>query len=330
MLFKDRYTPHFFDDYKIHKHIVSKLNNIKDDPPNLLFYGKEGIGKSTMVNSFLNEMFNTKIETTKKTIKLKINNISKDLDINSSIYHFEINLTKYSLFNNRNYLCALLKILISYQEINKTCQYKIIVIKNAHHINHSLSYFKNIIEKYSNVRFILTTTCISHNLKQITKLVTLISLKPPIQDEIVELCNTILKVEKFNKPTTKLFKDIVKEKSLIHILIKLELVIQNKSKYIDPIKKEIDNLYTLLMKPSINNILKIRELIYYMISKNIDIEIIIKQIYTRLINNKNIETQKKKEITKQFVEYDVRLKNSFKNIIHIETLLIILLKILHN
>jgi DNA polymerase III delta prime subunit len=329
MLFKDRYTPYCFDDYKIHRKIISKLRNITEDPPNLLFYGKEGIGKSTMVNCFLNEMFNTKIEITKKTVKLKINNISKELEINSSIYHFEINLTKYSLLNNRNYLCELLKLLVSYQEINKTCPYKIIVIKNAHHINHSLIYFKNIIEKYSKVRFILTTTCITHKLINLTKLCTLITLKQPPLEEINKFCNTIIENEKFNKPTTKLLKDIVKEKNFNHILIKLEIVIQNKSKYIDPIKKEIENLYILLMKPSINSIIKIRELIYSLISKNIDIEIIIKQIYTRLINNKNMEIQKKKEITKQFAEYDTRIKKSFKNVIHIETLLIILLKIIH-
>ena len=68
MLFKDKYRPIWFDDYKIHREIISKLQNIKDDIPNLLLYGIEGIGKSTMVKCFLNEMFNKNIEITKKIL----------------------------------------------------------------------------------------------------------------------------------------------------------------------------------------------------------------------------------------------------------------------
>ena len=79
----------------------------------------------------------------------------------------------------------------------------------------------------------------------------------------------------------------------------------------------------LLTNKKINNIFKIRELLYTIMSKNYDLKIICLNILKKILKSKS---DKKKEIIELYTKYDNKNK-SFKNIIHIEALLINITKL---
>lgn len=328
MFIKDKYTPVIFDEYQIYKSTITKLNNLKSDIPNLLFYGDGGNGKTTIINSLINNIYNSKLSISKQIIKLKVNKMVKDIEINSSNVHFEINLNKYCILNNKNYLLPLIKLLTQFNEVNMGCEYKIIVIKNIHYIKHSLIYLKNIIEKkYSNLRFILTTTCLNYNLNTVLSMFTLIKIIPTKHD-IYNLCKFILKNENTTYPEKKLLKLIDNENTnILKTLIKLELCLINKVKYIDPVDKIVDSMHNYIINSKLDSIVKLRELIYESISKNICIELIMSKLYRKFSNDLKLDNNMKINITSLFAEYDVYIKNSFKNVIHLETLVVILLNL---
>ena len=89
MFIKDEFTPNFFNEFKIHKNIIEKLKNIKDNLPNLLFYGSKDSGKITLVKALLNELYNTKIISKKTLFTIKLIN-SKDIYVNCNEFYFEI------------------------------------------------------------------------------------------------------------------------------------------------------------------------------------------------------------------------------------------------
>ena len=331
MFFKDKYKPIFFDDYRIYKNIISKLKNLIDsgDISNILFYGQNGFGKYTMARCFINELFKKKIEIEKKIIKIKINNSFKEIEIMGSQYHFEIDIMKYNTLLNRTNLINILKLLVSFKAINSEYDYKIILIKNIHNINHPILYIKNFIEKYyTNVRFIFTSARITNHLKDIQSFFTLISLPQLDKDQYLILTNKILSEEHLKISKTKIKEIIDNNPVLENILIKLEIICNNKGKYIDPIDSYINELYNMILTKKIGNILKIRELLYKLISKNFDIKMIIQILYIKIINNKKITDENKIIITMIFTKYERRIYKSYKDLIHLESLLISVLNII--
>ena len=329
MFFKDKYKPKFFKDYFIYKNEISKLKNLteKGDIPNILFYGQDRNENYTMARCFLNESFNKEIEIEQKLIKLRVNNYLKEIELYASQYHFEIDIMKYNSLLNRTNLINIIKMLVSYKEINGECNYKIILIKNIHNINHSLAYIKNFIEKYSdNVRFIFTSSKLSNNLIEILSFFLFFKLPTPSNNEYLDLCKHIVSIEGKGKITHKSISYIIETNDrLENILLKLEIALNNKTNYIDPIDNNITQLFNLVVSKKINNISKIRELIYKLISNNLDIKIIFKNIFKKFINYNEISDAKKIQIICLFCKYEPRIYKSYKDLIHLEALLISIL-----
>ena len=93
--------------------------------------------------------------------------------------------------------------------------------------------------------------------------------------------------------------------------------------YICPYNTFSNKFIKLLTNNKINNILKIRELLYTIMSKNYDLKIICLNILKQILNSKS---DNKKEIIELYTKFDNK-NNSFKNIIHIEALLINITKL---
>ena len=57
---------------KIHTHIYDKLDYFirMNKIPNIIFHGESGSGKKTLVNNFLNKIYNDNKELKKKTLCL--------------------------------------------------------------------------------------------------------------------------------------------------------------------------------------------------------------------------------------------------------------------
>jgi DNA polymerase III delta prime subunit len=306
----DKYKPIFLDDYKIHLNLIPKLKFLcKTDITNILVYGPKGSGKLTLVKSLINTYYNTDIIEINKFVK--INN--KEVSFKSSKYYFEIILDSY--YNKKKFE-ELLLYLCDSNDINS--KFKLIIIKNIEYINDDsfriLKYF--IEKKYNNIRFILITSNIS-NINNFLKGSFLLFRVPyPNKNELFDYISTI-----YNIKASKLKTIINESTNLTSLFLQLEINILNN--YICPYKTYSNKFVKLLESKNINNIIKIRELLYTIMSKNYDLKLICHSILNKFLTK---NSDKKKELIELFTNYD-NTNKSFKNIIHIESLLINIIKL---
>lgn len=308
----DNYKPLYLNDSKIHLKLIPKLNILcKKDMSNILFYGSANIGKMTLVKCLLNTYYKTPIILKNNIIKIN----SREIKFKSSNYYFELILDNY--FNKKNF-----ELLINYlsenTEINN--KFKLILIKNIEFIDfESFKILKNIIEKkHNSIRFILITSQFSKINSFVKGFFLLIRVPSPCKNELFKYIKTIYPKVIKSKITT-----ILNETSkLTEIFMKLE--INNINSYNDPYITKSNKLVKLIETKKTSNILKIRELIYDLMAKNYNLNKIYTHIFKLLITSNN-DCDTKQNILKLYNNFN---NNNFKNIIHIESLLINIMNIL--
>jgi hypothetical protein len=308
----EKYKPIYLKDYEIHLDLIPKLNNLcKNGISNILFYGSDNVGKMTLVNCLLNTYYNTHIIEKNNIVKIN----GRDVKFNSCNYYFKIILNNY--YNKKNFE-ELINYLCENNEINN--KFKLIIIKNIEFIDfESFKLLKNIIEKkYNSIRFILITSKFSKINNFIKGFFLLIRVPTPCDQELFNHIKTIYPT--INK--SKITKVLNETSRLTEIFMKLE--INNINSYNDPYITKSNKLVTLIETKKTSNILKIRELIYDLMAKNYNLNNIYKIIFTTLITS-NYDNSTKLNIIKLYSNYN---NNNFKNIIHIESLLINIMNIL--
>ena len=327
MLLKDLHKPYFFNDFIINKQIVNKLKNLvyNNTLSNLLLYGPEGSGKFTILNSVLNEIYKKKIILRNESFKVSLNNLYKDISINVSEFHFEILLDSYTL-NDKNYLQKLIEIITSSNEVNELCKYKIIVIKNIDLASSNiLLLIKKIIEKkYDSVLFFLTATNISKINKYLKGFIAYVRVPSP---SLISISSFIKEKLNFNQKDHKEIDKILKGRNLNTIFINVELFLQNK-KFINYLEVDINKIVNYVLKPKINNVFKIREILYNFIAFNYNLKIIKNNIINKIF--KKIDNKNKLDVILIFNTFDISINYSYKNIIHIEAFLVNLMNYFNN
>jgi len=306
----DKYKPVYIDDFKIHLNLKSVLIRLyKNDISNILLYGLEGSGKLTIAKCLINSFYKTDIKTKKNCIK--INN--KELKFNSSDYHFEIILDKY--FNKKNF-DELLMYLCSNTDINNKCKFKLIIIKNIEYIdNYSLLIIKNILEKNHSIKFILISN--KSNINKFFKgFFLLLKIPKPKKSEVY----SFLKNTDTDINISTLDKN-VNLNTLFPIL-----TINTVTKYIEPYDYYINKLIKLILTKKVINIIKIRDILYELVSKNYNIHFIINTIFNHLLKNNSVS--KKINLIELYSNINKNIHKSFKSIIHIESLLINMMNII--
>lgn len=324
MLIKDKYNPLLLKDFVINKKIATKYDKFYDKNfiPNTIVYGNNGVGKYTFVKCLLNSIYDKEIFT--KNVVLKIG--SKEHNILSSNYHFEILVDKYN--NNINNICEILDFLTESKEINGVCNLKIVIIRNICYCkNDILSFIKNKIESSANnYRFFLITNKISTINNKYRGIFHFINFVQEDKNIIINYFQE--KIPKFNKALfTKLIKD---SSNLNYILTNYELGLLTKTKSFSELKiKKIMGLIKESIKNP-DNIIKIREEIYELNIKNLNFNDILKKILKLLLEDKNLSHDKKFKIIQLYSSYSQKIVNCFKEQIHYEALLSGIIYVYHS
>jgi DNA polymerase III delta prime subunit len=314
-MFYEKYKPIYLNDYQFHLNLIPKLKKLcEKDISNILLYGDKNIGKMTLVKCLINTYYKQNIKEKNNIVKIN----GKELTFKSSNYYFEIILDNY--YNKKKFE-ELINYICENNEINNKCNFKLIIIKNIEYIDEeSVKLIKYIIEKkYNSIRFILITSNFSKINNFIKGFFLLFRVPSPCKEELLKYLKKLFPKIQKSKITTVLNETY----KLTEIFMKLE--INNLNNYVDPYINNSNKLIKLIETKKSSNILKIRELLYSLMSKNYNLNYIYKNIFNILIT-KNYDNKTKLNIIKIYSEYNSNI--TFKNIIHIESLLINVMNII--
>jgi replication factor C subunit 3/5 len=187
MFFIDKYIPNNHNQNYFHKDTYNFLKTISDDEsiPHLIFHGMDGIGKKTMIRTFLRNLFGDEVDDVKQVkyiVSGSGNKTNEEYFIESN-YHIDI-IPKGN--NNDRYLIQdVVKKYASstnYNFFKTKHNFKVIVIHNIQHMLSSVQFsLRRTIEKYSDTcRFIIMTNSISKIIKPLISRSKCIKLTYPL------------------------------------------------------------------------------------------------------------------------------------------------------
>lgn len=307
-----------FNDYIINRNTADTLQKFckSGELMNLILTGMSGTGKLTLARSIVQYYHpQQKISITPTRYKIKVqDSVSKEFNIQSSLFHHEISLNSYN-FSDKFSVIGMIKSIIQNRNIyTNSCH--IIIIKNGHYLNDlTLKAILKISEQYyDSVRFIITTLNAS---KLINKLTNFILFRVPCEKQKV--------IEGYFRET---YSDDIDSKLITSNLMETtlnceyaSLVKENGvSESIDPIKTEFDLLFKDIEKTSVNKFNGLREKIGDILCLNVEKNEIFEKFSKRYSKNY--------EIVKVLAEYNRRMQDTFKTPIHLETMILEIMFIL--
>ena len=316
-----------------HKPIFSKLKSISNDDsmPHIIFYGNKGTGKKTMINIFLEMIFDEsiyKLDESKYIVYSSGNNENEVL-IKQSDHHIIIEP------NNTNFDRHLIQEIVKeYAKkmplhiFEKNKMFKVVQINNLDNLSYyAQTSLRRTVEKYSKTcRFVMWCYSLSKVIEPLRSRCLCIHVPTQSDENLVKWLYNVVMLEKIRiKP--HLISDIIDQSNgnLKSILWKLDLYKHCK---------KINNSYDVELNLLINEIMlsangkpinvpQIREYIYKLYITNVSSNIIIKDILKQLlVINNNIDSTKISNIINYASEFEYRLSKKRRDILHIEAFII--------
>ena len=248
MFFIDKYIPNNYNQNYFHKETYDFLRMISNDEsiPHLIFHGMDGIGKKTMIRTFLRNLFGDEVDDVKQVkyiVSGSGNKTNEEYFIESN-YHIDI-IPKGN--NNDRYLIQdVVKKYASntnYNLFKTKHNFKIIVIHNIQHMLSSVQFsLRRTIEKYSDTcRFIIMTNSISKIIKPLISRCKCIKLTYPTDNNIIKYSLSISNKEEINLSLNRLSYLVKKSNNLKEILWTLQ-IFKNNDLYLDFIYDQFEEL----------------------------------------------------------------------------------------
>lgn len=250
MFLIDKYIPKSIDDIFFNQSIYDMLKIMAEDDsiPHLLFYGKKGCGKKTMVNIFMHLLFGDSINNIRKVqynISSSCNNDDSVEEFTQSFHHIFIEPTGNN--HDRYLIHDIIKLYLSkigYNVIKSKHKFKLIVINNVDIMSESVQFsLRRTIEQYSNnCRFILIANSISKVVEPLSSRCKCIGIKSPDLNEIIDYSYFISQKENIDLSLDQLAYIIQQYNGDIkNVLWRIDLYKLNYI-YIDEIKNLFKNI----------------------------------------------------------------------------------------
>lgn len=329
MFLKDLVLPKHIDDFIINKKSVIEIKKLftRDFLSNLYIYGPSGCGKYSLFIKNLENIINQKIEVFPKTISLNNQwSTIKETTIQSSEFHFEINLSKYS--NNKNNLFSLIDAITESKEINSFLPYKIVLIRNIHTANKDfVKFIKQKSEQLiDNTRFIVIGKAKSNNLNILNGCFFTLRMSSPTNDLIYDLTKKYTKKKIKKDKLLEIFDDL--NRNLSCIFTKIEMIILTNY-YKNRVEITCEKICKYLLDKKISSLYEVRELLYDYQIHNENMAELLKAILSFLTKNANLKNHKILELVKIISEIDNSQRHSYKEIIHLEHGMFRIFKLIH-
>lgn len=302
--------------------------------PNMIIYGSNSYGKDFYCNYFLKKFYGDEIRETEE-IEYEINgygNSKTEIVLEQSHYHiiFKPNSNgydKYVLHKIINDFCQSPLVTM----VDNNIQIRTIIINRIDNLNYySQAALRRIMEKYIKMcRFIL----ISDNLSKVSETIRsrCCLIRVPYNDKKVNQ-EIIVNIGKKEKISNNIINNVLKDNNpdikqlLWKVLIK-KLGInsrQDLGDYIDDLMKHIN---TLIKKYTFTDLVKLRQKLHLIYISNFSIEKILIELLNKFII-KDLSIDKKYLITQEFMNYNIRINQGKRNMIHLESLIFNVIKII--
>lgn len=319
-----------------HKDILEKLIKIgqDDELPHIIFYGNPGTGKKTLINLFLETIFDNTIynlDDSKYTI-VSSGNIETEVIVKQSDYHIIIEP------NNNNFDRYLIQDIVKEYArryplciFEKSRNFKMVQINNLDNLSYyAQTSLRRTIEKYSKTcRFIMWCYSLSKVIEPLRSRCLCIHIPTQTEEELIKWTFHIASMESI-RLNWEILSNIVESSrgNLKNILWKLDMY-----KYCGKIENSYDVVLFKLIDEIMGkqNIVTMRDYIYNMMITNISPNTIIKDILNIiLVKFDNNDKQKLSQIIDSASLFEYRLSKGRRHIIHIETFLENIIQIINN
>lgn len=335
MLLLDKYRPETIDDTSFHHRLLTFLQEMsKDDAiPHIMFYGPRGSGKKTLIKLFLTMLFGPKVNETKSVVYTVVSSGNKKTDevIYQSPFHIEIEP------QNNNYDRYLIRSVVKEYVKNRhmiiydtSRNFRVILINNID----NMSYYAQVslrrtIEKYSdNCRFIIWCRTLSKVIKPLQSRCVCIRVPCPSDIELSRYIIELSCKENIRMGLEDLSNIIGCAKGNIkEAIFGLEFLkhgCNNLSKYKTIMKKVVK----LILGVSLVNVAHIREELYNLQITNIDRSTIVQDLTTLLCLDRRISDQAKYEIVSKIAEFEHRMTEGRRDVIHYDVIIVSIMKII--
>lgn len=364
MFFIDKYTPKTIDEAKFNIELLKRLQHMSKNEsiPHMLFCGANGSGKQTIIKLLLEMLFDKDVHNTEDSLYRVVGSGNKvvDVAVKQSNYHIVIEP------NNNNFDRYLIQDIVKeYAKkmpltVFKTKKiFKIVLINNTDNLSYyAQTSLRRTMEKYSSTcRFIMWCTCPTRVIEPLISRCAFFTISSPTDSQLFSYIfeisikeNMKVSIEDFTYILDnaqgnikealwllELFKFGYNRKNIYYYTIEtiVRIIIShnfeqitNNTKETKEVKetKEIRNDVDIISKSE--NKLYIRDLLYNIMITNISGTRILKDILNKLCDNPSIPDECKYDIINVAAYYDHNLIRGRRSIIHLEALIISIMKII--
>ncbi len=332
MFLLEKYRPHKDREFVFNREILAQLQHIAtyEDIPHIIISGPAGSGKKTLVNFFLEKLFDSDVRILNK-IKYNVNGSStrKEVEIMQSNYHIIIEPTNTN--HDKYILQEIIKQYARHKSFNifrTNRKFKIIVIYNIENLaSNSQAALRRTMELYARTcRFIMICNNLSKIFDPLRSRCRIFCVKVPSLDDIAKIIQYIALVENIDITQAKLTKLINNCNNSLKTAIWMLDAIRLRSDTAISLNESYDELIDHIMtigtinsRGDIKQLFddKIRTTIYNILITNIkgsDVIVTILDRIMRRINNDDVNAK----IIKHAAVAEYNLVHGRRDITHID------------
>lgn len=336
MFIVDKYKPRSMAELMFHLDIMNKLQNIShsNNMPNIILYGPKSSGKKTLVNIFLEMIYDKTVHDTIDTpYTISCTKTMTEILIKQSNFHIVIDR------NNNTSDKYIVQDIIKeytlqspmYDFLITKRPFKTVLIMNVDKLSYyAQTSLRRTMEIYSKTcRFIMISTSLSKVIDPLRSRCLCIRVPRPTKQQIFTTMEHILISENL-KMTLYQINNIINtsDMDIKKCLWKIDLYKSNIEDNID-LDNIIISISKLVLEYKINNIKLLRSLIYKLLTTTISNSDIIQLITHNILLNIEDDT-KKYLIIYTACKYDHLLATSRRDIKQLEPFIIDIFCILHS
>jgi len=329
----NKYRPKKIDDLSFNKDIIHLLKKMAQDNsiPHIIFHGPNGSGKRTIINFFLEMLYDKSIYDIKKiAYKIPTNSKINNILINQSDHHIIIEPTNTN--NDRFLIQNIIKTYASKipLKIFKTNRpFKVVVINN---INNLLYYaqtsLRRTMEKYSNnCRFLMWCESITPVIQPLISRCMCINISVPPFKNLFGFIMDICANEKIDINVDKIFDIINKSNGNIREIFGSLDWYYYKREPLYTYKNAIEQVGKLILKKNINEIKNIRKFLYNMTITTINSSVILNDLIYYVVKNIS-DNEKKIKILNYSAKCDINMIKARRDVIHFDDFVINVMNII--